>query len=110
MVTKTDGNGNWSIVLDKSLADGTHEVYTTVTNNHGEIEARSEPFIFEKSGERMVAITVSGLLTEKAIPPLRTYQFGFLILTISLIILAIGIALVIIGISTQRRLKKEGGK
>lgn len=110
MVTKTDGNGNWNIVLDRPLADGAHEVYATVTNNHGGIEDRSEPFIFEKSGKRIVAITVSGLLTEKAVSPVHIYQFNFLILTISLIILAIGIALVIIGISAQRRLKEKESK
>jgi len=108
MVTKIDGNGNWSIVLDRPLADGTHEAYIAVTNNRGEITARSEPFVFEKSGERIVAITVAGLLAERVVSPIQLYQFSFLILTISLIILGIGIALFIIGISIQKRLKREG--
>lgn len=107
MVTKTDSNGNWSIVLDKPLADGTHEVYTTVTNNHGEIINSSEPFVFEKSGERIVAITVSGFLSPKVISPIESYKINFIILTLALIILAIGIALIIIGISIQRKQRRE---
>ena len=106
MITKTDGNGNWSIVLDRALPDGRHEVYTTVTNNHGEITARSDAFLFFKAGEKVTAVVIPPL-PEKVISPVEALQRSFLILIISLIILAIGIALVIIGISTRKKMVKN---
>lgn len=106
MTTKTDGDGNWTVVLDKPLADGRHEVYTTVTNNHGEITARSDAFVFVKSGAKVAAITIPDVLSKKIISPVEALHRSFLILAIAIIVLAIGIAISIIGILTQKRKEK----
>jgi hypothetical protein len=107
MTTKTDGNGNWSVILDKPLADGRHQVYVTVTNNHGEITARSEAFMFLKSGEKVAAITIPAIPTEKIISPADLLQKSFFVLILAIIILFLGIALIIIGILTKRKAKEE---
>ena len=46
VVVKTDAYGNWTYTLDKTLADGKHEVYVAATNNTGKIVAKSSPYIF----------------------------------------------------------------
>ncbi len=44
--TKTDSNGNFVYTLDKDLLDGKHEVYVTVTDEHGRISEKSSPMTF----------------------------------------------------------------
>lgn len=107
MTAKTDGNGNWSLVLDKPLADGYHEAYIGISNNHGELTARSESFLFMKSGEKVVAITLGAFPAEKVISPAETLQRSFLILIIGIIVFTIGIALIVIGFLTRQKIKKQ---
>ena len=107
MTTKTDGNGNWTLVLDKPLTDGYHEAYVGVNNNHGELTARSEPFLFMKSGKKVVAITLSAFPAEKVISPAETLQRSFLVLIIGIIVFTLGIALIVISFLTKQKIKKQ---
>jgi len=55
VVVKTDAQGHWEYLLDKSMGDGMHTVYAAETNSLGMIEARSQEFVFLKSGDSVDA-------------------------------------------------------
>lgn len=46
ITTTTDEYGNYTYILDKSLLDGRHEVYVTVTDESGKIIEKSSPLSF----------------------------------------------------------------
>jgi len=103
LTTKTDGNGYWEYILDKPLEEGHHEIYVTVTNNGGEITARSETFSFlVKPG----AVAVIRPPVKEVVSPAEILQRAFIFLTFAIVILAIGFALIIIGILAKKA-KKE---
>jgi hypothetical protein len=49
VTVKADGAGAWVYTLDKELPDGTHQVYSTITDAGGRILAKSEPLPFVKA-------------------------------------------------------------
>ena len=104
MVVKTDEKGNWEYILDKQIADGQHIVYAAVTNNTGEIEAKSEPFVFTKSGNKVFRIFESVHLAEIS-SPIYALEKGYTILIAAIVILNIMLALLLIGVLAKR--KKE---
>ena len=105
VVVKTDSTGYWEYILDKPLADGQHTIYATVTDNNGMIEARSETFVFTKSGEKVFRVFDS--LQAATISPAQELQKKFVVLVIVIVILSISLALIFIGKLTKqpRKLK-----
>ena len=53
---KTDENGDFVYTFTKELEDGNHEVYIAITDNKGEIVARSNPFQFVKTAEAFTPV------------------------------------------------------
>jgi len=104
VVTKTDGNGNWEYILDKPLAEGRHTVYTTVTNNIGEIEKSSEPFEFARAGDKVMRLLEPKKAEVEVLSPVDSFNRNFIILVISTIIFALGGAFIVVGffIKTKR--------
>lgn len=103
MTTKTDSNGNWTIVLDKPLSDGTHEVYAALTNNYGEIAARSELFVFTKIGDMVAAITISALSSGEKSSPASIFQNKIYIILAFVIILGIAASFFLVGVFSQNK-------
>jgi len=103
VAVKTDQDGRWEYTLDKPLTDGEHRVYAALTNNHGQIEARSETFVFVKAGEKFFRIFET---PAEAISPAEALQKPFIILILAIIILALGIALIIISLLTKKKIEK----
>jgi len=106
LTTKTDENGNFEYILDKPLEEREHEVYVTVTNNRGEITAKSEPYRFIKTPVAIAAVTAP---SAEVVSPAETLQKSFAILVFGLVILAIGVVFIIIGILVRRTEKKIQG-
>jgi len=46
LTVKADENGNWVYDLDKSLVDGTHEIYAVISDKDGRIVETSQPAPF----------------------------------------------------------------
>src|SRR3990167_5774242 len=46
VTVRTNENGEWIYELDKTLEDGEHEVYATITDDTGKIESTSSPMRF----------------------------------------------------------------
>ncbi|MBU3964235.1 hypothetical protein KJ562_00655 [Patescibacteria group bacterium] len=111
VVTKVDANGRWIYELDKPLDPGQHEVYVVLTNNHGEITARSESFNFIKSGANILHLIPevwaqeTGKVAEDIASPYEILKRSFIILTLAIITLAIGVALLLVGILNKKELK-----
>lgn len=101
-LAKVGPNGYFEYILDKSLADGTHTVYVALTNNKGEIEEKSSPFVFIKSGNKILRI--SEFQAEVPKSPVEILSRNFLILTISLILLALSLTFFLIGFLTRKQI------
>ncbi|MBC7073847.1 hypothetical protein H5T58_00420, partial [Candidatus Parcubacteria bacterium] len=93
-MVKVNENGFWEYKLDKALSDGTHVVFAAYVNNRGEVEEKSSPLVFVKSGESIVRISEA----PAALPPspVVSLQKSFLVLVLGLMTLALGIAMFII--------------
>ncbi len=103
VTVKTDSNGDWTYTVDKELENGDHEVYAAVTNNTGEIKAKSEPLPFVKTAE---AITVTP--TAESVQPTTKTSSGITLQKIlyifSFSLFAAAAAIILIG----RAIKKAG--
>lgn len=88
VTTRTDGNGNWSYTLDKSLGEGGHEVYVAVTDSTGKIQQKSSAFNFFISQAR--AMTEAEYLnTTASVPAQKSDRY----LALYLIIAALAVML-----------------
>ncbi len=56
VTVKADENGNWVYDLDKTLVDGTHEVYVAINDNQGRIVEASVPTPFFIAQAQAVSI------------------------------------------------------
>ncbi len=101
VTVKSDATGAWTYVLDKELPDGSHEVYTAITDSGGKIVAKSDPIPFVKQA---AAVTIG---SEAALPvPQSTPGFFSgpgLIALISIIVGVLGIAISIIGFTVRHQ-------
>lgn len=100
VTVKTDEFGAWTYTLDKALADGSHEVYSAITDSGGHILARSEPLPFVKEASA-VSVGSAALLPANAEPGF--FSGASLYAFIAIIIGILGIAFSIIGFVVRRR-------
>ncbi len=100
VVVKTDSSGHWEYTLDKPLDDGQHTVYATLTDNQGQIKARSETFVFVKKGGNVFRILET---PAEAVSPVKKLRGPFTILILSIVILCLAIALIIIDVLARKR-------
>jgi hypothetical protein len=57
VTVRTDRSGVWTYHLNKELPDGSHKVYTALTDNGGRVIAKSEPLPFVKEAG---AVSIGG--------------------------------------------------
>lgn len=104
-LAKVNANGYFEYTLDKSLIDGTHTVYVALTNNKGEVEEKSSPFAFVKSGGQILRI--SEFQAEVPKSPVQVMGKSFLILTVALVLFALSFAFFIIGLLTRKKVGQK---
>lgn len=97
---KTDESGAWTYTLDKALADGSHEIYSAITDSGGHILAKSEPLPFVKEAQA-VSFGSAALLPGNTEPGF--FSGASLYAFIAIIIGMLGIAFSIIGFIVRRR-------
>jgi len=100
VVVKTDSSGHWEYTLDKPLSDGEHTVYATLTDNQGQIKARSETFVFVKKGSNVFRVLET---PAEAASPVEKLRGSFTILIFSIVILCLTIALIIIDVLARKK-------
>jgi hypothetical protein len=102
ITVKTDAGGNWNYIFDKTLENGSHEMYVGITDNEGRIVAKSNPISFVKTAEAFAGET------EKPTPqPIESVEPSLVntdsLLTIgSVIVLMLGLALIFVGLHLRR--------
>lgn len=107
LTVKTDGDGNWSYVLDQDVGDGQHEVYVAVTDNTGKVAEKSDPLSFIKTAEAVTIIPpAEAAAAEKAQSPTEAWYKGGIFLFISIVVAGLMLALGSIGIYKHRISKK----
>ena len=107
VVVKTDFQGRWEYTLDKSLDDGSHTVYAAQTNSLGEVVARSQEFVFLKTGDTVMRTTsASDASMASTIQQLES-DFGFY--TFFTIVLAVCVSLLIIGFVSRLNSSRANG-
>lgn len=97
---KTDEFGAWTYTLDKALLDGSHEIYSAITDSGGHILAKSEPLPFVKEAQA-VSFGSAALLPGNTEPGF--FSGASLYAFIAIIIGILGIAFSIIGFMVRRR-------
>ncbi len=110
VTVRTDSTGAWMHRFDKELEDGEHQVYAGITNNAGEIVAKSNPLAFVKVAEayELVSNPVPDVVTTNAPETEETYSVLSLILvTASISVVAIGLVLIMLGAHLEGRGRRE---
>ncbi len=104
VTVKTDKDGNWNYTMDKEIENGNHEIYVAMTDSSGNIIAKSSPIPFVKEA---LAVTVNKNLLSSNINDTKPsfFNFGYVYMTVLVLIFLIGIVLTIIGV--KLRFKKE---
>ncbi|GBD34170.1 hypothetical protein HRbin34_00494 [bacterium HR34] len=106
LLAKADENGNWEVKVDKEIGDGEHEVYVALTDNKGDVLARSEPLVFKKVQDDVVMIDTD-LLVASFVIPVKKIEARYSTLTLIAIAIAVGVVLLIIGLRLQERNKSN---
>jgi hypothetical protein len=100
---KTDSQGRWEYILGKPLNDGLHTVYAAQVDSVGEIEARSQEFVFLKAGAKVSSVTEDTSMPQTTIQQMQN-NFGFYAFCLTLV--GVGVAFLIMGL-VARGIKKE---
>lgn len=97
---KTDSQGRWTYTLDKPIEDGRHKVYAAQTDSAGQIEARSEVLVFAKNGNDVFRTTTNQEATGSLANDKLQINFGLAVA--AAVALALGAALLAIGLAVRR--------
>ncbi len=100
VAVKTDEYGQWTYTLDKPLDDGQHTVYATLVNSQGRIAARSEVYIFKKTGDQVERVIAGQEASVSSAMSKIMENFKFII--ISVVVIAVTAALAAIGFFANR--------
>ncbi len=103
VTVKTDAEGGWSYVFDKELEEGEHEVYVGITDNAGQIVAKSNPVSFVKTAEAFtVTNTVEGSVVQTA-DDASLIPINSMFLVASITVVALGLILILLGLHVHGR-------
>jgi hypothetical protein len=95
VTVKTDDQGNWSYILDKTLPDGAHTAYVAMVDNGGRILAKSAPLPFVKEAS---ALTVEAAGPDIGVPTQTGMLNGLSPLALMALVVGIlGLGLSVIG-------------
>lgn len=109
VTVKTDAEGNWNYRFDKELDNGSHEVYIGMTDNAGNIVAKSKPFSFVKEAEAYTADTASDVSSPQpqAAPKQSLLSDYMIYMVVSISVVAIGLVLILLGIHLDEHKRKH---
>jgi hypothetical protein len=100
-IVKTGPTGAWSFDLDRPLSDGQHTAYVALVDSGGRIVARSEQFVFAKTGNTVAQkITNPEAEISTSVTELKS---NFTVYLVFIVLLSLAIALLVIGFTTRAR-------
>jgi|GEM_PF-2046833 len=104
VTVKTDAEGNWEYTFDKELEDGEHEVYVGITDNTGQIVAKSQPFRFVKEAQAITTVDQEAIADlQQPPPPTGIESQTSLLMVASISVVSIGLVLILLGMLLDRR-------
>lgn len=110
VTVKTDADGSFVYQFDKELEDGAHEVYVAVTDNTGDIIAKSQVFSFIKEAEAFTVNDTTVIPAATTDPNTAPQARELYQVIIAMAVLAFGLILLIIGLTIRKQKKSnEGG-
>ncbi len=104
VAVKTDAQGRWTYTLDKPLDDGNHTVYATLVNSQGRFAARSEVYVFKKTGDQIERLVAGQEASMSSATGRIIQDFKFVIIVI--VVVAVVAAFVAVGYLANRGAKK----
>ncbi len=106
VTVKADATGAWVYTLDKELADGTHQIYSAITDAGGRILAKSDPLPFVKVAS---AVSFGAESPIEALEKPGFFSGASLYAMIAMLIGILGVALSIIGFIVRQKNENEAG-
>jgi len=104
VAVKTDAQGRWTYTLDKPLEDGNHTVYATLVNSQGRFAARSEVYVFKKTGDQIEKLVAGQEASMSSATGRIIQDFKFVIIII--VVITVALALAAVGYLANRGAKK----
>jgi len=104
VAVKTDAQGRWTYTLDKPLEDGNHTVYATLVNSQGRFAARSEVYVFKKTGDQIEKLVAGQEASMSSATGRIIQDFKFVIIII--VVITVAVALAAVGYLANRGAKK----
>jgi len=102
VTVKSDANGDWTYVVDKSLEDGDHEVYVAVTNNSGAIRSKSDPLPFVKTAQAVNLVDSGKNQTAGTVEPKTGISLRALMFIFALAIFGVMLAVIVLGVTIKK--------
>lgn len=106
VIVKTDANGNWVYDLDKELENGDHEAYVAITDNTGNITAKSEPLYFVKTAQAVEILNPAQASERNQMArtqsPVESSKMDFVSFALAIMIIFLSVALALIGVVTHK--------
>ena len=104
VTVKTAADGSFVYRFDKELTDGTHDVYVAVTDNTGDIIAKSNPFSFVKEAAAFTVVdTTTAELVASSDPEASVSVTQLYRVIMAMVVLTFGLILLIFGIAMRRQ-------
>ncbi len=103
VTVKTDAEGGWAYVFDKELEEGAHEVYVGITDNTGQIVAKSNPLSFVKTAEAFTVTDTPRDAVEETVEDTSLLSSNAMLLIASIAIVALGLILILLGLHVHGR-------
>lgn len=103
VTVKATADGSWSYSFDKELEDGQHHMYVGITDNSGKLIAKSLPFSFIKTANAYSGGTIAEKNAMSSDESPQLFSKNALVLTISLVVVMVGMLLVLLGAFLSRR-------
>jgi|GEM_PF-1898594 len=106
VTVKADAMGAWVYTLDKELSDGTHQIYSAITDAGGRILAKSEPLPFVKVAS---AVSFGSGVADSVVEEPGFFAGPSLYAMMAMLIGILGVALSIIGFIVKQKRENEAG-
>ncbi|MFM2374089.1 MAG: hypothetical protein RLZZ234_84, partial [Candidatus Parcubacteria bacterium] len=105
VTVKTHDDGSWNYAFDKELEEGQHEIFVGMTDNAGKLIAKSTAFPFIKTANAYSIGRVSDQPMAVPAPAQSLFSENALVLTMSLVVMLVGLVLVLIGAHLAKHAK-----
>lgn len=104
VTVKTGSDGSWNYIFDKELENGEHEVYIGITDNVGNVVAKSNPLPFVKTAEAFTkADSMSAALEAQNAQPSLLDDRSMLFVG-ALAVVTLGLVLLLLGVHVRTKI------